>query len=456
MGALPETVDPAAAAPDARGLVLLSIKDPALAQAWFSEIFTTSGVTATSEDYNGTQLTVFSDAKVLDLQAAFAIVDGKVAVAGDVTSVKAAVDTNGNSGLATDPGFEASLAAEDGDHIGFVYVDVKSLMESSLAMTESIASAPPVSEALLELIPDWASFRLRIEGDAVVMDGASPTVASAPGPDTNRANTVAAWAPASTIAFAAANDVGATLLETVALYRSEPAMGEVLEGVDQAAGLLGGLDAATDWIGDAGVVIAPSGDSIEGGIVAIPTDPQDATQLFTSLRNLVALGGGQGITITDETYNGATITVIDLGSIGDLVGMAGALGGVPVPPEAAAGIPDGNLEIAYAATDGVVVIGSGPDFVKHVLDAGPGESLADTARYRDLVARVGAEHTGVSFLDIAAVRGMIEGLLPMASAEDRAEYEESIKPFLTPFDALVAATTTGSDLSEQHAIITVK
>jgi hypothetical protein len=43
-----------------------------------------------------------------------------------------------------------------------------------------------------------------------------------------------------------------------------------------------------------------------------------------------------------------------------------------------------------------------------------------------------------------------------ASAADRAEYEESVKPFLTPFDAFTAAGVTGNDLEEQHAIITVK
>lgn len=455
MGGVLDAPDPAAERPEFHGLVLLSIKDAALAQAWFTDIFTTSGVTSTTETYQDTQLTVFSDASMFDQKAAFAIVDGRVAIAGDLASVQAAIDTDGNAGLAADDDFRASLAAHDGDHVGFVFVDLQALMASSLAMTESLASAPPVSQALLAQIPDWASFRLRIEGDAVLMDGATPAVDGAPGPDTNRANGVAAWAPPSTIALAAANDYGATLQETVALYRAEPALSDALEGVDQAAGLLGGLDAAIGWIGDAGVVIAPSGDSVEGGIIAIPTEGADAAPVLTSLRNLVALGG-QGVAITDEPYAGTTITTIDLGAIGDLVGMAGALGGAEVPPEAAAGLPDEDVRIAYAVTDGVVVIGSGADFVKHVLDAGAGESLADTSRYRDLVGRVGAEHTAVSYLDIAAVRGLIEGMLPMASAEDRAEYEESIKPFLTPFDAFVGASTTGSDLTEQHAVITVK
>jgi hypothetical protein len=43
-----------------------------------------------------------------------------------------------------------------------------------------------------------------------------------------------------------------------------------------------------------------------------------------------------------------------------------------------------------------------------------------------------------------------------ASAEERAEYEESVKPFLVPFDALVSAAVVGGDNDENHAVITVK
>ena len=39
-------------------------------------------MTGTTETYNGAELTVFTDPKVADEQAAFAIVDGKVAIVG--------------------------------------------------------------------------------------------------------------------------------------------------------------------------------------------------------------------------------------------------------------------------------------------------------------------------------------------------------------------------------------
>jgi hypothetical protein len=198
---------------------------------------------------------------------------------------------------------------------------------------------------------------------------------------------------------------------------------------------------------------------VEGGIVAIPTDATAARQLLTTLRSFATLGGAQGgVTVRDEDYSGTTITVIDLGSLRDLAGMAGALGGgaLPSDPSMVAGLPAGDIEIAYATTDGVVVIGSGPDFVKSVLDAGPGPSLADDARYQGLLDRVGSKHSGVSYVDVTAVRGIVEGLMSQASAQERADYTTSVKPFLTPFDALIGAATVGGDVDGQHLVITVK
>ena len=120
------------------------------------------------------------------------------------------------------------------------------------------------------------------------------------------------------------------------------------------------------------------------------------------------------------------------------------------------GLPEGDVELSWAATDEVVIIGSGPDFVAAALAAGRGESLADTQRYSDLLARVGEQNTGVTFLDFAAARTLVEGYLDEATAEERAEYEESIKPFLSRSTRSIAASVLGGDLDSQHAIITVK
>ncbi|MEO5884632.1 MAG: DUF3352 domain-containing protein [Candidatus Limnocylindrales bacterium] len=461
VGPLPQSQaidDPVIAAAATRALLLVSIKDETLARTWFNDAMAKANVTGATETYGATEITVFTEPSMPNVQAAFALVGGKVAIAGDLASVKAAVDTKGEGAFGADTDVAAATAAADGDHIGFMFIDLRSVLDSAMALSGAVASTPPISDAMLALVPDWASFRLRVEGDALVMDSASPNVKDAPGPDENGVNGVAAWAPADTLMLAAANDYGATLLETVALYRADPALTEVFKTIDEGAGVVGGLDAALGWMGDSGIVITQGADAPEGGIVAIPTDASKARQLLTTLRSFATLGGGQaGITVRDEDYNGTAITIIDLGSLQDLAGMAAAMGGGALPMDPSMmSLPTGNVEIAYAATDGVVVIGSGPAFVKSVLDAGAGASLADDARYQGLAKRVGAEHTAVTFVDIAAIRGLLEGHLAEVPAADRAEYDESVKPFLVPFDAFIAATVADGDLDAAHAVVTVK
>jgi len=443
---------------DARALMLISLKDEALARAWFTEAMSANGVSGTPETYGGVEMTVFRPTPDAGLGAAFAIVDGKVAIAGDLASVKAAIDTGGSGGLADEDDFKAAMGAAEGDHIGFAYVDLREIFDSFRELGGEVGGveAATIPDQLLAIVPDWASFRLRVEGDALVMDAATPHVDAAPGPDANHANGVPAWAPPSTVALFAGNDAGATLTETIDGYRQDPTLKDAFAQIDQAAGVLGGVEAAIGWIGDTGAVIARTGDTVEGGLIVIPTDAAKGQQLLTTLRSFVTLGGAQaGISVTDEDYKGTTITVVNLGDVGALLGMAGANGLVPVPG-GGAGMPGGDINIAWAATDDVVVVGSGPDFVKHVLDAGAGTSLADDDRFKSLVARVGSEHTGLSFIDIAGVRELVEASMADASAADKAEYEESVKPFLTPFDAFVAASETGNDLEEQHAVVTVK
>ena len=460
MGPLPTDAttitDPEATAARARALVMLSIKDEALARAWFTKVMTEQGVTGTPETYQDTELTVFANPEG-KAQAAFAIVGGKAVLVGDVASVKAAVDTKGASPLASSDGFAAARAAMQGDDVGFMFIDMRTVLDAALALSESAASAPPINDAMLALVPDWAAFRLRVEGDALVMDGAMPHVEAAPGPSENHTNGVAAFAPPSTIVLAAGNDFGATLLESVAIYRQDRSVTEVLKTIDQAAGVLGGLDKAVGWMGDTGIVIARSGETVEGGIVSIPTDAADGAQLLTTLRSFATLAGGQyGITVREEQHAGTPITIINLGSAGNLAALAGTLGGVPMPPMAPSDLPKNDIEIAYAATDGVIVIGSGPDFVEHVLDAGAGQSLADDARFTGLLGRVGGSHTGVTYVDMTAARGLIETHMSEATAAERAEYEESVKPFLTPFDAFIATAVTGDDVEQQHMLVTVK
>jgi hypothetical protein len=153
-------------------------------------------------------------------------------------------------------------------------------------------------------------------------------------------------------------------------------------------------------------------------------------------------------TVHDETYNGTTITTVDAGDLSKLTQMAG--------PDAAL-LPTGHLEISYAITDQVVVLGSGPGFVKHVLDTTKDTSLASNARYQTLASRAGAG-TGTNFVDLTAIRGLVEKYAQDSKVDPAAlaKYETDVKPFLAPFDALFVSATTGSAGSKSSVYLTVK
>ena len=431
----------------ARALALLSIKDEALARAWFGDAFKQAGATTTTETYEGVELTLFSDPSG-GAKAAFAILDGKVAVAGDVASVKAAVDTKGDGGFANDPDAKAALDAPTDDHLGFVYVALAPIVDWTQQLAQSAGgqdgagAIPGIStETYAKFIPEWSAFWLRVEGDALVMEAAAPKAETQIGPTTDRPSEVAQHVPASAIALLVSHDTGATLKQTLELYKAEPSLKEVTDAIEQGLGALGGADSAVGWIGDSGLVVNQSGTAIEGGLVILPTDAEAAKRLFTSVQNLAALGGVGGVTFTSEDYKGTTISVasIDFGALGGSVFAA----------------PVDKIEIAWAVTDDLVVLGSGPDFVKHVLDTTDATSLASNDRYEALLARV-KEGTGSVFVDIAAIRGHVEAMVKSGDAASLKEYETNVKPFLEPFDALIASSSVGGDLTSSTIVITVQ
>jgi uncharacterized protein DUF3352 len=448
LGALPDpgvvTTDPTVMG-DSRFLVLVSVKDEALARTWFDAAVAETGSATSSESYGGANLTV------IEGQGAYALLGGKVAVVGDLASVRAAVDTNGNSGFAAKPEPAAALQGPTGDHVGFVYIAVRPLLEFSSQLGEA-EGVPSPGDAIMGLVPEWMAFAVRVEGDALRMEAFAPTAEGAPGPSDNRTSTVADHVPANAVFVGIGHDYGKTLLDTLDTYRADPTLKPAVEMVDEAAGILGGPNAAVGWIGDLAVTVTRGERAPEGGLIIVPTDSAAAGQLFTSLRTLVSLGGAaMGVSVRDEPYAGTTITIVDLGEIGDLIGQAG----VPTDILAPGALPTGRVELAYAVTDQVVVIGSGPGFVKHVLDTTQGTSLASNERYKALAGRIG-QGTGSTFVDVTAIREAIESSMLGADAADVAEYEESVKPFLTPFDALIGTNSVDGGVTRSTYIVTVK
>jgi hypothetical protein len=243
------------------------------------------------------------------------------------------------------------------------------------------------------------------------------------------------------VALVEAQDVGQALERVKALLAEDPSLADGVKQVDSALALVGGFGAVADWLGETGVAITVDGGTVAGGIVAVPLDAAAPGRLFTQLRGFIELAGGSaGIKVTEEPYNGATIVVVNLGDIGSLAGMATG-GAVTVP---------GNITIAYAVTDQVVVLGSGTDFVKAVLDARTGESLAKTDRFAAALKQADTVNAALLWLDVAKVRTFAETQIP---ASDKATYQTDVQPYLKAIDSVIGTYAPSETIDGSTLVI---
>jgi hypothetical protein len=441
VGPIPASADAASV----RALVLAGTKDAAKAGAWAARVLADAGATTATETWNGVTITTItlpaSDAAMAGSHPAWATF-GPILALGDVASIKAAIDTKGTAGLPTNAQFKTAEATVPGDRLGFAYADTAAIMKAAQAAGGSGASAMPTMPAFLDqLNVPWGVSVIRAHGGAFVIDGVTPHAAGL-GPDKAAESKLPGLVPATTVALIEGHDAGQALERAKTLLGKDPSLADGIKQVDGALSLLGGYGAVVDWMGEAGVAITVADGKPGGGIVVTPTDPAASERLFTQLRGLLAFAGGSGITVSEEPYAGATIVIVHLGDLGALAGQA-AGGALKAPAD---------VSIAYAVTKEVVVVGSGADFVKGVLDARGGDSLATSARFSAALATVDKAHGSLIWLDVAAVRGLAEAQIPEA---ERGKYDTDVKPYLDAFDSVIGTSTPGETLDRATLIIRV-
>jgi hypothetical protein len=287
----------------------------------------------------------------------------------------------------------------------------------------------------------WVAAAFRASNGAFVVDTRSPHVAAAGAPK-NSESKLPGLVPPTTVVLAEGHNVGESLAMLKAELAKDPQLADAVKQIDDALGIVGGFDAATGWMDEVGIAITRDGDTIGGGLVITPTDAAAAEKLMNQLKAFVQLGGAQaGLSVTDEDYNGATITVIDLSG---LAGMAESLSpGTTLPSD---------LKVAFTVTDDVVALGYGTDFVKGVLDARTGDSLAKQERFATALAQAGKSHASLLWLDIAGVRDFVEGMVP---SDMKGDYDENAKPYLQAFDSLISTQVPGESIDSGTLIIRV-
>ena len=229
----------------------------------------------------------------------------------------------------------------------------------------------------------------------------------------------------------------------------------MLDQLDQALGLVGGRDGAIGWIGDTAVVVNDAGGTPEGGLVIDPDRQRGGhAAVRRRCRRFVGLGGAQRAspsatrrTTGRRSRSSTSATPRELSGHGRRLTST-----------ATCRCPTGHVEIAYAVTDEVVVIGTGPGLrqARPRHDRRRPRSRRSTP-LQDARRRVGRRHrrrpSSTSPPSAACVE---KAHVADGDPAERTEYETDVKPFLIPFDALFAAGSIGGDLDQVHVVITVK
>ena len=427
-------------------LIVISVRDVAGASAWLKSV---TPADATHETVGGIDL-IEHPAASGEPGSAYAI-DGSVILAGSIDSVKAAIGRGAAGALAGSAGFKAAAGTLGGDELGGLYMDVKGYfnwftsLENRMLSQQALPSTMAIPSLNTALLPGWIAVRLRAESSDLVVDAAVAATDAQTGAIDSHQSTLAASLPASTVLEYELHSVGKTIKDTLTQLEAQPG-GLTVAQVDSVAKYVGGVDKAVGWLGDASVAVLHDGTGFSGGLVARTTDPTASANLVTELKNLVSLGGGQaGITVSEETYAGQTITLISgdfnqLHGSGAIVpGMAGSLG---------------KVQLAIAQTSSLVIAGVGDGFVKAVLDTRAGSALADQAAYQKAINLAGANNAGQMFVNLTALRTAIEALA--AKSSGIAAYDSDIKPYLIPIESIALSVTASNGVASERFVLVLK
>ena len=418
-------------APDDGAVALIAVKDAAAAEAWIAEQL---GGRQTTETYAGGEITIVSG--LLKNNLAFAV-RGNVLILGPEKTVKAALDTNGSSPVATSDSFTAARETVPSAYLGFGYVDLKAFVDASLGAAGDEADLPQAClDQVVGMVPAWAAGSARAADDALVFETTTPAVGDAASSAKGSASAIASRLPATTIAAVEVRDLGPTVVDGVETLKEalacDPATAGMVDQLEQALTAAGGVESLIGWAGDTAIAVEFGDGAFGGGLAAIVTDEAAAGQTLDQVQALLALAGGEaGIDVREEPYGDGELLILTLPADVEML---------------AADAP----EIAVTVQDGIFVLGT-LDFAKRVVDTTAGTSLAQLDSYERAISLAGGDGVSDVFVDIAAVRTAAESMIP---ADEKAEYETEVQPFLEPFEAFASVAEAPGTTTTSRAVIT--
>ena len=397
-----------------QAVVIVDVKDRALAEAALGEVAAEGNLSFTSQTYQGVELQVADT-------GAYAFV-GEMLVLGESSAgIEAVVDVDGGgAALADREDFRSTMAGLPADHLASAFVDLGILAEATNT-TDQLAAFSTAGAALIA------------ERDGIRLSGSAPfeidlaASSSAAGFGLGgEPSSLVEWMPEDTIAELVIFGLRQTLEDAESAAASAPQGQEITSALDTIRALASfglGIDIDADLLPllDREVGVAVGG--VEGGlpsgqILLRPEDPDAAeAALSRVVDRLVATGAA---TERTEEEASATITVLTIPQVGD---------------------------IAYAAGDGIIILGLGADDVSAAFQShADGRALAGDDRYIRTFEVAGERAGNEVFVDIGAVVDLLGATIALP---------DDARDILSRIGSFGFTAPSRDDQLEFHAVLTV-
>ncbi len=395
-------------------LLLVACKDAALARAALPRLLADRGGPFTLQHYRGRDLMVGG-------ASSYAVLDDLVVIGQTAEAVRSSLDADANAtpSLADSVDFRAAMARVPSDHLATAYLNL-----ARLAQLGGQNALGGYSTAALALVAQAGA--LHVVGDAPfdlarASDSAREAFALGSEP-----SSLADWMPAGTHGEVVLFGLQQTLISLEAQLKADPTQTDAVQAINslRALAALGlGINIDRDLLPlfDREAALAldrVSSTTPRGSLILRPGDPVAAQAALDRIRDALVEHGAR---VTTREEGSVVVTIAQVPQIGTL---------------------------AYALTEGVVVIGFDVDAVAAVLHAhASGQTLARAAGY-DQPFRIAGGRGGNELWVNAA------GLIELAG--EIFDLGTEPRDILNQIGALAMTAPAHDNRLEFHAVLTVR
>ncbi len=391
-------------------LLLAAVAEPGASVA-VDRIMTRDSAEFDPETYRGVALKVGAS-------VSYALLDDLLLVGSSAAEVRSAIDaeTGAAPSLADSAEFAAALRLVPADHLGSIYLDLRSLVGAG--EMEQVGGYATVAVAL---VAEAAGVRLLGEVPFVGAGSEAGEAFALAG----EASSLAGWMPADAQAEAILFGLQQMMTALEQQISGSTAMQDAAEALNQLRALAAiglGINVDRDLLPlfdrEVGIVLEGGGGQSMVQLLLRPSDPGAASESLDRMRDALQ---DRGSRVTTSMIEGIQVTTIVVPEIG---------------------------QVAYALADEVVVVAFEPDAVTAVLRARVrGETLAGTDGYRDAFDLVGTHRGHEVWVDVA---GSNEALGEML------QFDEETRGILLRIGAFALSAPARDNHLEINAILTVK